>query len=56
MQKWEYIYVSMSSNNAEKVAQELSELGEEGWEAGGISEMETHDGGFGVSVLLKRPC
>jgi hypothetical protein len=59
MQKWEYIYVITDPKNGKTVAQELSDFGEEGWEAVGISEMETHGRGYDIpvvlSVLLKRP-
>ena len=55
MEKWEYkIWNSGIHDGKEGVIQRLNELGQEGWEAAGVSFPETYSEPFCLQVVLKR--
>ena len=55
-EKWEYKSVNFGADNSAKITNELNKLGDEGWEAVGISQKSNAVGLTLVFyVLLKRP-
>jgi hypothetical protein len=55
-EKWEYKSVNYGVDNSTEVTTKLNRLGDEGWEAVGISQKSNAAGiTLGFYVLLKRP-
>jgi len=55
-EKWEYKSVNYGVDNSTEVTNKLNRLGDEGWEAVGISQKSNAAGiTLGFFVLLKRP-
>jgi hypothetical protein len=55
-EKWEYKSVNYGVDNSTEVTNKLNLLGDEGWEAVGISQKSNAAGiTLGFYVLLKRP-
>ena len=55
-EQWEYKSVNFGADNSAKITNELNKLGDEGWEAVGISQKSNAVGLTLVFyVLLKRP-
>ena len=56
VEKWEYKSVNYGADNPTEVTNKLNLLGDEGWEAVGISQKSNATGiTLGFYVLLKRP-
>jgi len=55
-EKWEYKTINVGTDNPTEVTDKLNRLGNEGWEAVGISQKSNAAGiTLGFYVLLKRP-
>ena len=55
-EKWEYKSVNYGADNPTEITNKLNLLGDEGWEAVGISQKSNATGiTLGFYVLLKRP-
>ena len=56
VEKWEYKSVNYGADNSTEITNKLNLLGDEGWEAVGISQKSNATGiTLGFYVLLKRP-
>ena len=55
-EKWEYKSINFGTDNPTEVTNKLNRLGNEGWEAIGVSQKSNAAGlTLGFYVLLKRP-
>ena len=55
-EKWEYKSINFGIDNSAEITNKLNKLGNEGWEAVGISQKSNAVGvTLGFYVLLKRP-
>jgi membrane protease subunit (stomatin/prohibitin family) len=55
-EKWEYKSVNYGADNPTEITNKLNLLGDEGWEAVGVSQKSNATGiTLGFYVLLKRP-